>query len=131
MKLLKQKNMKRILFLMLTIGAMAFLSSCGINMSTISNHNANETQVHLTSNNFKVIEKINGSAEVSYVLIFGGLNKKQLYENAYSVMMDKANLKGGPRAVINIVTEESLNGFPPFYYTRTVTVSANVIEFTK
>jgi hypothetical protein len=123
--------MKKVLFVLLTVGTITFLSSCGINVATIANHNANETQVQLSNNNFKVIDKINGSAEVSYVLAFGGLNKKQLYENAYSDMMDKANLKGSPRAVINIVTEENLHGFPPFYYTRRVTVSANVIEFTK
>jgi hypothetical protein len=29
------------------------------------------------------------------------------------------------------VTEEHLGGVPPFYYTRTITVSASVIEFTK
>jgi hypothetical protein len=128
---LNHKTMKRILSIMLAVGTMTILSSCGINMASISNHNANETQVQLSNNNFKVVDKIYGSAEVSYVLIFGGLNMKQLYENAYSAMMEKANLKGGPRAVINLVTEERLHGFPPFYYTRTVTVSDNVIEFTK
>jgi len=123
--------MKNIISISAAICAMAFLSSCGINMASISNHNANETQVQLSNNNFKVLDKINGSAEVSYVLIFGGVNKRQLYENAYSAMMDKANLKDHPRAVINMVSEESIHGVPPFYYTRTVTVSANVIEFIK
>ncbi len=123
--------MKNILSISAAIFAMAFLSSCGVNMATISNHNANETQVQLSNNNFKVLDKIQGSAEVSYVFIFGGMNKKQLYENAYSAMMDKANLKDHPRAVINMVSEESIHGVPPFYYTRTVTVSANVIEFIK
>ncbi len=123
--------MKKLLFIIFIVGTASLLSSCGINFASISNHNANETQVQLTNNNFKVIDKINGSAEVSYVLIFGGLSMKRLYENAYSAMMDKANLQGSPRAVINIITEERLHGFPPFYYTRTVTVSANVIEFTK
>lgn len=56
------------------------------------------------------------------------MNKKQLYENAYSDMVKKADLTGS-RALINIVTEEHVGGVPPFYYTRTVTVSAHVIEF--
>ena len=123
--------MKNILSIFAAIFAMALFSSCGVNMATITNHNANETQVQLSNNNFKVLDKIQGSAEVSYVLIFGGINKKQLYENAYSNMMDKANLKDHPRAVINMVSEESIHGVPPIYYTRTVTVSANVIEFIK
>lgn len=123
--------MKTFLSISTAICVMVFLSSCGVNMASISNHNANETQVQLSSNNFKIVDKINGSAEVSYVLIFGGVNKHQLYENAYSAMMDKANLKDHPRAIINMVTEESIHGVPPIYYTRTITVSANVVEFIK
>jgi hypothetical protein len=123
--------MKNIRLVFAALSFIALLSSCGINLSTIYNHNSNATQVELSSNNFKVVDKINGSAEVSYVLIFGGVNKKQLYENAYSAMMDKANLKGSSRAIINVVTEEQIGGVPPFFYTRTVTVSANVIEFIK
>ncbi|MBK9980998.1 MAG: hypothetical protein IPP15_01005 [Saprospiraceae bacterium] len=123
--------MKNILFVFVAFCAIVFLSSCGINAGVISNLNSNATEVQLSSNNFKVVDKINGSAKVSYVLMFGGMNKKQLFENAYSAMMDKANLNGSARAVINMVTEEHIGGVPPFYYTRTVTVSANVIEFTK
>lgn len=123
--------MKNIFLVFAAICVMAVLSSCGINYALINNVNANATQVQLSSNNFKVVDKINGSAKVSYVLAFGGMKKSQLYENAYSAMMDKANLKDHARAVINIVTDEHLGGVPPFYYTRTVTVSANVIEFNK
>ena len=131
MILLKQKTMKKIFFIILTISSMTILSSCSINMATIANHNANETQVQLSNNNFKVVDRIYGSAEFSYVLIFGGMSMKRLYENAYSDMMKKANLNGSSRAIINIVTEERIHGVPPIYYTRTATVSANVIEFTK
>ncbi len=123
--------MKKILSILLGSTFIVLLSSCGISTSVILNNNQNSTQVHLTSNNYKVIEKVRGSAEVTYVLFFGGLKQKQLYENAYSAMMDKANLSNGSRAVINMVTEEHIGGVPPFYYKRTVTVSAHVIEFTK
>ncbi len=123
--------MKNTFLVFAAICVMALLSSCGINYALINNVNANATQVQLSSNNFNVVDKINGSAKVNYVLAFGGMNKRQLYENAYSAMMDKASLKGKARAVINIVTEEHIGGIPPFYYTRTVTVSANVIEFIK
>lgn len=106
-------------------------TSCGVNQAYLLNSNQNNTQVNLSSNNFKVTDKISGSAEVSYILIFGGLNKKKLYENAYSDMMSKANLLNSSKAVINIVTEEHIGGVPPFYFKRTVTVSANVVEFVK
>lgn len=46
-------------------------------------------------------------------------------------MMSKANLLNTSKAVINIVTEEHVGGVPPFYFKRTVTVSANVVEFVK
>lgn len=107
------------------------LSSCGVNSSIVLNHNNNSTQVQLSGNNFRVTDRVTGSAEVSYVLIFGGMNKKQLYENAYAAMMNKAPLTQGSRALANVVTEEHVGGIPPFYYTRTVTVSAHVIEFTE
>jgi len=85
--------------------------------------------VHLANNNFQVVNRVKGSSEVSYVLIFGGRNKRQLYENAYSEMVKAAELSGS-KALVNIVTEEHVGGVPPFYYKRTITVSAHVVEFT-
>lgn len=107
------------------------LTSCGVNNSIILNHNQNSTQVQLSSDNFRVIDKVTGSAEVEYIFMIGGLDKRQLYENAYSAMVSKANLTNAPRALVNIVTEEHIGGVPPFYYKRTVTVSAHVVEFIK
>ncbi len=44
-------------------------SSCGINNAMLLNVNQSATQVHLTSNNFKVVDKVRGSAEVPYILL--------------------------------------------------------------
>jgi hypothetical protein len=107
------------------------LTSCGVNSSLIVNHNQNSTQVHLASNNFKVIDKVSGSSEVKYICLIGGLKKRQAYENAYADMLSKANLMNGSKAVVNVLTEEHIGGVPPFFYRRTITVTANVIEFTK
>lgn len=115
------------IMLLLAIG----LSSCGVGAAYISNHNQNSTQVHLTKNNYKVVSQIQGSSAVDYVLIFGGMNKTQLYAQAYANMIKEASLDLGSRAIVNLVTEEHLGGVPPFYYTRTITVSAHVIEFTQ
>jgi len=109
----------------------AFLSSCGIGTALVTNHNQNATEVHLSENNFKVIDQASGSSEASYVLAIGGINKKQLYENAYSSMMKKANLLNGSKAIINVMTEEHFSGFAPFFVRRTITVSAQVVEFTR
>ena len=123
--------MKKLSFSLLFLTGLVFLNSCGINYANVVNHNQNATQVHLASNNFKVVDKVSGTAEVSYVLIFGGVNRKQLYKNAYTEMINSANLVSGSKALVNVLSEEHLGGVPPFYYTRTVTVSANVIEFVK
>lgn len=114
-------------FLLLTV----FISSCGIGVAYVTNHNQNATEVHLSGNNFKVIDQVSGSSETSYVFAIGGMNKRQLYENAYSTMIKKANLLNGSKAIINVITEEHVSGFAPFFVRRTITVSAQVVEFTK
>ena len=107
------------------------LGSCGMNYAVTGNYNLNTTQVQLATNNFKVVDNLTGTSSVSYVLMIGGMSKEQLYANAYADMMKKADMKSGARAVTNVVTEEQISGFLPFYYVRTITVSANVIEFTR
>jgi hypothetical protein len=109
----------------------AFLSSCGIGTALVTNHNQNATEVHLSENNFKVIDQVSGSSETSYVLAIGGMNKRKLYENAYSSMMKKANLLNGSKAIINVMTEEHVSGFAPFFVRRTITVSAQIVECTR
>lgn len=130
--------MKIKLYISVILSVVLF-SACGVNTALIINNNQNNTQVVLSQNNYKVLEKVIGSSSVSYVLGFGGLNKKQLYANAYAEMITKANLINSPKALINIITEEHFGGFPPFYYRgfppiyhkKTITVSATVIEFIK
>lgn len=123
--------MKKPSFYLALIMLCTLLHSCGISTSLVSNHNQNATEVHLGTNNFKVIDQVSGISEVSYVLGIGGINKRQLYENAYSKMMKNANLINSSKAVINVTTEEHFSGFAPFYVKRTITVSANVVEFTR
>ena len=123
--------MKKISIYSVSLLLTVFLSSCGIGTALVTNHNQNATEVHLGENNFKVIDQVSGSSEVTYVMAIGGMNKRQLYENAYSTMMKKANLLNGSKAIINVMTEEHVSGFAPFFVRRTITVSAHVIEFTK
>jgi hypothetical protein len=109
----------------------AFLSSCGVGHALVANLNQNVTEVHLSGNNFKVIDQVSGSSEASYILAIGGMNQRQLYQNAYSAMMKKANLLNGSKAIINVMTEEHVGGFAPFFVRRTITVSSQVVEFTR
>lgn len=108
-----------------------FLNSCGIGHAYVTNQNQNATEVHLSGNNFKVIDQVSGSSVASYVFAIGAMNKKQLYENAYAAMMKKANLMNGSKAIINLMTEEHFSGFAPLFLRKTITVSAQVVEFTK
>lgn len=123
--------MKKISIYSVLLLLAAFLNSCGIGTAFVANHNQNATEVHLSGNNFKVIDQVSGSSEVSYVLAIGGMNRRQLYQNAYSYMMKKANLLNNSRAIINVMTEEHVSGFAPFFVRRTITVSAQVIEFIR
>lgn len=123
--------MKKFSIYSILLSTTLFLSSCGIGTALITNHNQNATEVHLSGNNFKVIDQVSGSSEASYVLGFGGMNKRQLYENAYATMLKKANLLNGSKAIINVLTEEHFSGFAPFFVNRTITVSAQVVEFTR
>jgi hypothetical protein len=123
--------MKKLIFSSSIILLVLLTTSCGVNTAVILNTNQNVTQVTLGANNFKVIDKVRGSAEVKYILLISGITHKQLYANAYAAMLEKANLVSGSKAIVNVVTEEHFGGVPPFYIVRTVTVSANVIEFDK
>jgi len=123
--------MKKIRIYSVLLLLAAFFSSCGIGTALVTNHNQNATEVHLSQNNFKVIDQVSGSSQDTYVLTIGGMNKRQLYENAYSTMLKKANLLNGSKAIINVMTEEHVSGFAPFFVRRTITVSAQVVEFTR
>lgn len=107
------------------------LTSCGVNQALVINTNQNTTQVQLTQANFRTVGKAMGTDSVAYVLCFGGMKKKHMYHDAYADMLRQAELGSGARAVVNVLTEEHLGGFPPFFYKRTLTVSGDVIEFTK
>ncbi len=123
--------MKKIYICCMLLLFAALFSSCGIGHAYVFNHNQNATEVHLSQNNFKIIDQVSGSSETSFVFAIGGMNKTQLYENAYSSMLKKANLLNGSKAIINVMTEEHFSGFYPFYVKRNITVSAQVIEFTR
>jgi Ni,Fe-hydrogenase III large subunit len=124
-------TMKKISIYSVLLLFAVLLSSCGINTAFVANHNQNATEVHLRENNFKVVDQVSGSSEAFYVLAIGGMSKKQLYENAYSAMMKKANLMNSSKAIVNVITEQQVSGFAPFYIRRTITVSAQVVEFTR
>jgi hypothetical protein len=107
------------------------LASCGINQAIVLNQNQNSTQVQLTQDNFRNVGNVSGTANVKYILLFGGAKRRNLFGDAYSAMIASAELAKGPRAVVNVVTEEHIGGLPPIFFRRTLTVSGTVVEFTR
>lgn len=123
--------MKHLKFLPFVLLALPLLNGCGVNQALVFNQNQNSTQVHLSEANFRTVGKVMATDSVKYILIFGGMKKKHLYGHVYAGMLDKAELGTGSRAVVNVLTEEHIGGLFPFYYKRTLTVSGQVIEFTR
>jgi hypothetical protein len=107
------------------------VASCGYSNAVIVNANGINTQVQLQNNNFKVGERVSGESSQTYIFMIGGMSHDQLYGNAYADMLKKADLSGGSKAIANVLTEEHIGGLFPIYFTRTIMVSGNVVEFTK
>ncbi len=120
-------NKTTILIMVLTL----VLSSCGINLALFNCKAPTTTTVHLESNNYKVIGRVSGTSSMTYYFGIGGMQNTQIVEKATNEMLSKANLNEGSRALVNQVVDIHKGGVPFFYSKITVTVSANVIEFTR
>ncbi len=107
------------------------MTSCGIHSAKVGNINNNTTNVELSKKNFKVIDRVSGKSTATYVLGIGGLSNKALIEKAKTKMLENANLTGSSKAIINVTTESHTTLVVPFFYQKTVTVSAHIIEFTE
>ncbi len=120
---------KHILFL--TFIAMLLLPSCASFNPNVSSVNQNQTQVNLSSNNFKVVKRVQGSASATYIFGIGGLGKKGLVAAAKKEMYDEAQLSGS-QCIINEHTEWKTSNLIPYVWgSATVTTSGYIIEFTK
>jgi hypothetical protein len=107
------------------------LTSCASFNPNVSSVNQNQTQVNLTTNNFKVVKRVQGSASATYILGIGGLNKKGLVAAAKAEMYESAKLSGS-QCIINEHTEWKLSNLIPYVWgSATVTTSGLIIEFTK
>jgi hypothetical protein len=125
------KKMKKSISTIAVMIMMVVISSCGAGRAVMLNQNQSSTQVHLKENNFKVISSVSGSAEAKYWVLIGGRKRQQMYNQAYAEMVKSAALIDGPRALVNLLTEEHVGGVPPFFIKRTITVSGHVVEFNR
>lgn len=114
-----------------TLISTTILSGCGIHQSMVANVNSNVTNVELNKKNFKVVERVSGSSNATYILGIGGLSNKALINKAESAMLSKASLNGSAKAIANVSTESHISLVFPFYFQKTVTVSGHIVEFTE
>lgn len=113
--------MKKLITIIMFLAISAFLfTGCNSQAHLTTNHNLNQTNVVLQSNNYKIIGQVEGRAK-------GANKKKLLYENAYADMIKNANLQGS-QAIIYVNTERITTLVSK---RQVVVVNGTVIEFTK
>jgi len=119
---------------LLSLFLLIFITGCGIGPMSSMNHSTN-TQVVLSKANYKVINSVSGTSTARYILGIGP-SESRLIAKAKQKMTRKANLPAGgnkSRALINITEDKVFRylpfGYIPVYYSLTVHVSADVIEF--
>jgi hypothetical protein len=117
-------------FIVLLLASVTLSSCMGIHNALSSNENVNTTEVVLSRKNYKIVERIEGSASTYSVFGIGNHGWKTLVANARREMLLKTNLIGTSRAIINENIE--INHRMIFMVSiKTVNVSAYVIEFTE
>ncbi len=105
------------------------MSSCVAATGLVSNNLL--TTVELSEANYKVVDKVSGSATVRYILGLGGNKKNALVAQARSNMLRRAELVGGSRAIVNEIVEEKNQAIlGTLIVKKTITVNAHIIEFT-
>ena len=113
------------------LGLALIAINCGMAPAGYIGHNT-DTQVILKEANYNVLGQVTGEASASFILGFGPTNSR-LYSIAKKQLHNEAQLSKSKksRALINLTTDIQSKWiiYPIFYYKKTVTVSADVIEF--
>ena len=122
--------MRKFFSVLLVVSILFSFSSCAIHSGLTNNVNNHTTNVVLTKNNYKIIQKVKGTASGTSVFAIGG-SFNPLIERARAEMLESAGLIGASRAVINETVEINNKSYVGIVNTKTVTVSAYVIEFTE
>lgn len=109
------------------ICSLLMFTGCGIMDHLTANANLTQTQVQLSTNNYKVIGQVVGEATDTYILGFGGLSKSTLANNSYAEMLKNANLKDS-QTIIHITTTTKVKDYVLWWKVSSVTTGI-VIEF--
>ena len=121
--------MKKPLIFSVLFALILGMTSCSLHDGMTHNVNQSTTNVVLSKDNYKIVQKVRGEAQADYFFYLGGFRKEGLIEEARANMLESANLVGSSKAVINETVETSLTTFCGIYSNVKVTVSGYVIEF--
>jgi hypothetical protein len=116
-----------VLSALLVVSALVFMSGCSSSGGYIGHSML--TEVQLSQANYTVLNSVTGTASVSYFLGMGP-SDQDLLGQAKRDMIEKAQLSGGPKAIINVTTDMKFTSFL-FWFQKTAYVSGEVIEFKK
>ena len=121
--------MKKIRIIMAVIAATLLLTGCGFTSNLTMNHNVNQTNVVLSSNNFHVVKTVRTEVSSTYWFGIGGLSRRALKENAIAELTRKAELVGH-QALINVNVKRS-DKIVLIYRQSTFYAEGTVIEFDR
>ena len=107
---------------------MMFSSCVATHNGLTSNINSNTTEVVLSKNNYVILGRVQEQASGFSVLGFGG-SFRPLIARAKANMFARADIQSTSCAFINEVVEVNNKSFFGIVNAKTVTVSANIIEF--
>jgi len=123
--------MRKLIFTLACATFILMFSSCVATHSGLtSNINSNATTVVLSKNNYVILGRVSEQASGVSVLGFGG-SFRPLIARAKASMFNKADIKSTSCAFINEVVEVNNKSFFGIVNSKTVTVSASLIEFTE
>ena len=114
---------------MLTILVLLAVTVSGCVSSSGRMNNGFSSSTVLEQGNHKVINQVQGQHECAYVIGIP-LGVTDLWSNAMNNPRDEANLTGA-QALSNMAHDETTWGVGVFYYIRKLTITADVVEFTK
>lgn len=116
--------MKRLIIFVYCLIIAVFFTACAINNSMLIAPSAS-----INKSNFKIVKNVIGTSKSSYILGIGGLNQNGLINEAKLQLYENAKLKNN-QLIGNVTLDEKITYiFTPIYYSKTVIMTADIIEF--
>lgn len=116
------------ILILIALSACILITGCSMTNGFIGH--SIQTDVQLNHANFTVLKTVTGSASATYILGIGP-SDQDLMNQARQNMINKADLMGKSRAIINVTTDLETDFFYVIWIRKTAYVSGEVVEFQK